>query len=126
MELGIDLGTANTVVSHVRRGILFDEPTVMLLRPGGARRERVLAVGHEAADLLGRAPTGLRRGPAAARRGGHRPGDRPDLPALGPAHGRDGGAGARRPRRDRGARSAPPRWSTARSWRPRRRPASAR
>ena len=57
MELGIDLGTANTVVSDVRRGILFDEPTVMLLRRGGTRRERVLAVGREAADLLGRAPS---------------------------------------------------------------------
>ena len=56
MELGIDLGTANTVVSDVRRGIVFDEPTVLLLRRGGARRERVLAVGREAADLLGRAP----------------------------------------------------------------------
>ena len=59
MELGIDLGTANTVVSDVRRGIVFDEPSVMLLRRGGARRERVLAVGQEAADLLGRAPSGF-------------------------------------------------------------------
>ncbi|WP_138734211.1 rod shape-determining protein [Modestobacter excelsi] len=59
MELGIDLGTANTVVSHGRRGILYDEPTVMLLRSGRSRRERVLAVGHEAADLLGRTPAGL-------------------------------------------------------------------
>ncbi|WP_138760010.1 rod shape-determining protein [Modestobacter altitudinis] len=59
MELGIDLGTANTVVSSGRRGILYDEPTVMLLRAGRSRRERVLAVGHEAADLLGRAPAGL-------------------------------------------------------------------
>jgi rod shape-determining protein MreB and related proteins len=58
VELGIDLGTANTVVSDVRRGILFDEPSVMLLRRGGGRRERVLAVGQEAADLLGRAPSG--------------------------------------------------------------------
>jgi rod shape-determining protein MreB len=59
VELGIDLGTANTVVSDVRRGILFDEPSVMLLRRGGGRRERVLAVGREAADLLGRAPSGF-------------------------------------------------------------------
>src|SRR3954447_25963116 len=44
VELGIDLGTANTVVSDVRRGIVYDEPTVMLLRLGGSRRERVLAV----------------------------------------------------------------------------------
>jgi rod shape-determining protein MreB and related proteins len=56
VDLGIDLGTANTVVSDVRRGIVVDEPTVMLLRRGGARREKVLAVGREAADLLGRAP----------------------------------------------------------------------
>jgi rod shape-determining protein MreB len=57
VELGIDLGTTNTVVSDVRRGIVFDEPSVMLLRRGGPRRERVLAVGQEAADLLGRAPS---------------------------------------------------------------------
>jgi rod shape-determining protein MreB and related proteins len=57
VELGIDLGTANTVVSDVRRGIVFDEPTVMLLRRGGSRREQVLAVGQEAADLLGRTPS---------------------------------------------------------------------
>jgi len=57
VELGIDLGTANTVVSDVRRGIVFDEPSVMLLRRGGGRRERVLAVGQDAADLLGRAPS---------------------------------------------------------------------
>jgi rod shape-determining protein MreB and related proteins len=54
--LGIDLGTATTVVSDVRRGIVFDEPSVMLLTHSRARRERVLAVGQEAADLLGRAP----------------------------------------------------------------------
>jgi rod shape-determining protein MreB and related proteins len=59
VELGIDLGTANTIVSDVRRGIVFDEPSVMLLRRGGPRRERVLAVGKDAADLLGRAPSGF-------------------------------------------------------------------
>jgi rod shape-determining protein MreB len=56
VELGIDLGTANTVISDVRRGVVLDEPSVMLLRRGGARRERVLAVGRDAAELLGRAP----------------------------------------------------------------------
>jgi rod shape-determining protein MreB len=59
VELGIDLGTANTVVAHVRRGILYDEPTVMLMRHGRSRRERLLAVGREASDLLGRTPTGF-------------------------------------------------------------------
>ncbi|MGK5110761.1 rod shape-determining protein [Geodermatophilus sp. CPCC 205506] len=57
MGLGIDLGTATTVVSDARRGIVFDEPSVMLLRRGGSRRERVLAVGQDAADLVGRAPS---------------------------------------------------------------------
>ena len=56
MDLGIDLGTANTVVSDYRRGILFDQPSVMVVRRSGSRRERVLAVGQDAADLLGRAP----------------------------------------------------------------------
>jgi rod shape-determining protein MreB len=59
MDLGIDLGTANTVVSDVRRGIVFDEPSVMLLRRPGARRPQIQAVGREAADLLGRAPSGI-------------------------------------------------------------------
>jgi rod shape-determining protein MreB len=59
VELGIDLGTATTVVSDVRHGILFDEPSVLLLRRDGARRERVLAVGQDAADLVGRAPSGF-------------------------------------------------------------------
>jgi rod shape-determining protein MreB len=56
MDLGIDLGTATTVVSDVRRGIVFDEPSVMLLRQGGGRRARIMAIGHEAGDLIGRAP----------------------------------------------------------------------
>jgi rod shape-determining protein MreB and related proteins len=55
--LGIDLGTATTVVSDLRRGIVFDEPSIMLLRRDGARRDKVLAIGQEAADLLGRAPS---------------------------------------------------------------------
>ena len=57
MDLGIDLGTANTVVSDVRRGIVFDEPSVMLLSQNGTRRPRIQALGRDAADLLGRAPT---------------------------------------------------------------------
>ncbi|SDF40774.1 rod shape-determining protein MreB [Blastococcus fimeti] len=56
MDLGIDLGTATTVVSDGRRGIVFDEPSMLLLRPGGGRRARILAVGREAGELVGRAP----------------------------------------------------------------------
>jgi rod shape-determining protein MreB len=58
VDLGIDLGSTATVVSDARRGIVVDAPSVMLVRNGGSRRDRVLAIGQEAADLLGRAPAG--------------------------------------------------------------------
>jgi rod shape-determining protein MreB len=59
--LGIDIGTANTVVCHQRRGVVLDEPSVMVVPASGARSRRVrpLLVGHEARDLVGRCPVGL-------------------------------------------------------------------
>lgn len=57
-ELGIDLGTANTVVCHPQDGVLLDEPSVMLVRDGVRRRE-VVATGRDAVELLGRTPLGL-------------------------------------------------------------------
>ncbi|MGH3794061.1 MAG: rod shape-determining protein [Pseudonocardiaceae bacterium] len=57
-ELGIDLGTANTVVCHPQQGILLDEPSVMLIRDG-AGRLNVVATGQDAVELLGRVPVGL-------------------------------------------------------------------
>ena len=59
MELGIDLGTANTVISDVRRGIVLDEPSLLLLRRDGGRRERVVATGKDAAELVDRLPSGF-------------------------------------------------------------------
>lgn len=58
---GIDLGTANTVVCHQRRGVVLDEPSVMVVRTSEtrSRRMRPLLVGHEARDLVGRCPVGL-------------------------------------------------------------------
>jgi rod shape-determining protein MreB len=58
---GIDLGTANTVVCHSRRGVVLDEPSVMVVRTSEARsrRMRPLLVGHQARDLVGRCPVGL-------------------------------------------------------------------
>ena len=51
--IGIDLGTANTLV-HVRgRGILLREPSVIAL---DTRSRKVLAVGEEAKRMLGRTP----------------------------------------------------------------------
>lgn len=51
--IGIDLGTANTLV-HVRgRGILLREPSVIAIE---TETRRVLAVGEEAKRMLGRTP----------------------------------------------------------------------
>jgi rod shape-determining protein MreB len=51
--IGIDLGTANTLV-HVRgRGILLREPSVIAL---DCQSRKVLAVGEEAKRMLGRTP----------------------------------------------------------------------
>lgn len=58
---GIDLGTANTVVCHQRRGVVLDEPSVMVVRAAEARSRHVhpVLLGHEARDLMGRCPVGL-------------------------------------------------------------------
>lgn len=56
---GIDLGTANTVVAHPRRGVVLNEPSVMVIPADGRKRVRPLLVGAEARDLIGRAPEGL-------------------------------------------------------------------
>lgn len=51
--IGIDLGTANTLI-HVRgRGILLREPSVIAL---DTQTKKVLAVGEEAKRMLGRTP----------------------------------------------------------------------
>lgn len=58
--LGIDLGTANTVVYHPKRGVVVDEPSVMVLRsPVAGKRLRPLLIGAPARALTGRCPSGL-------------------------------------------------------------------
>lgn len=56
---GIDLGTANTVVCHPRRGVVLNEPSVMIVR-GEGNGHRTLAVGQNARELIGRTPVGFR------------------------------------------------------------------
>ncbi len=58
-DFGIDLGTANTVVYDAAQEVVFDEPSVLLRRRADGRGGRVVAVGREAADLLGRVPAGV-------------------------------------------------------------------
>ncbi|MDK1476067.1 rod shape-determining protein [Streptomyces sp. 549] len=52
-DIGIDLGTANTLVYVRGRGVVLNEPSVVAV---DARTGRVLAVGHEAKDAVGRTP----------------------------------------------------------------------
>ncbi len=52
-QLGIDLGTANSLVWEIGRGLVLNEPTVVAV---SLETDRVLAVGHEAKQMLGRTP----------------------------------------------------------------------
>lgn len=51
-EIGIDLGTANLLVFVRGKGVVMNEPTVVAINTHG----KVLAVGNEARDMLGRTP----------------------------------------------------------------------
>ncbi|MFC9838172.1 rod shape-determining protein [Rhodococcus sp. NPDC127530] len=55
--LGIDLGTANTVVGTPDDGIVLNEPSFMLVRTKDPHR--ALAIGTEARSLVGRTPIGI-------------------------------------------------------------------
>jgi rod shape-determining protein MreB len=57
-DLAIDLGTANTLVYHAGRGIVFNEPTVIATREERDRR-RVIAIGSDAKAMLGKTPAGV-------------------------------------------------------------------
>lgn len=52
-KLGIDLGTANTLVYVPGKGIVLNEPTVVAV---SVRDNRILAVGIEAKEMIGRTP----------------------------------------------------------------------
>jgi rod shape-determining protein MreB len=58
-DFGIDLGTANTVVYDSAQAVVFDEPSVLLRRGTSGRSGGIVAVGREAAELLGRVPAGV-------------------------------------------------------------------
>ncbi len=52
-DIGIDLGTANTLVYSKDKGIVLREPSVVAIHSG---TRKVLAVGDEAKKMLGRTP----------------------------------------------------------------------
>ncbi len=55
-DLAIDLGTANTLVYVKGKGIVLSEPSVVAVRTDNRAKSRVLAVGTEAKNMLGRTP----------------------------------------------------------------------
>jgi rod shape-determining protein MreB and related proteins len=57
-DIAIDLGTANTLVHVVDRGVIIDEPSVVAVRTHNGTRE-VLAVGQKAKMMVGRTPESI-------------------------------------------------------------------
>jgi rod shape-determining protein MreB and related proteins len=57
-DMGIDLGTANTLVYVKGRGIVLNEPSVVALELDGGKR-KVRAVGDAAKIMLGRTPSNI-------------------------------------------------------------------
>ncbi len=59
-KVGIDLGTVNTLVYIIKEGIVLNEPTVVAYSledlPGHQAGKRILAVGNDAHEMLGRTP----------------------------------------------------------------------
>ena len=54
MDIGIDLGTQNIIITRRRKGVVLSEPSVIAFNK---RTNRVVAVGTEAYKMVGRAPS---------------------------------------------------------------------
>lgn len=55
-DLAIDLGTANTLVYIKGKGIVADEPSVVAVHTDSRGAKKVIAVGMEAKNMLGKTP----------------------------------------------------------------------
>ncbi len=55
-DLAIDLGTANTLIYVKGAGVVLSEPSVVAVRTDTRTKNRILAVGQEAKNMLGRTP----------------------------------------------------------------------
>lgn len=59
-EIGIDIGTVNTVIYVKSKGIVINEPTVLAVRKIGRKGQReIIAFGSEAKKMIGRTPMGI-------------------------------------------------------------------
>jgi rod shape-determining protein MreB and related proteins len=55
-DMGIDLGTANTLVYVKSKGIVLEEPSIVAIEKN---KKRILAVGKEAKRMVGRTPANI-------------------------------------------------------------------
>jgi len=56
-KIGVDLGTCNSVVFVPKKGVVLQEPSVVAVT---IAENRILAVGKEAKEMIGRTPDTLR------------------------------------------------------------------
>ena len=54
IQLGIDLGTANTLVYHKNKGMIYNEPTVIAVN---RQTNKITATGHDAKAMVGKTPS---------------------------------------------------------------------
>lgn len=59
-DMGIDLGTANTLVLVKDEGIIINEPSVVAVKKDKYGREHKLAVGLKAKEMIGKTPDEIR------------------------------------------------------------------
>jgi len=59
-DLAVDLGTANTLVYVSGRGIVANEPSVVAVQEGARGTRKILAVGTEAKNMVGRTPGSIK------------------------------------------------------------------
>ena len=58
-DLAIDLGTANTIVIARGKGIVINEPSVVAVQMTRGGRRKLLAVGKEAKEMIGKTPASI-------------------------------------------------------------------
>ena len=58
-DLAIDLGTANTLVYQKEKGVMINEPSVVATVRDASGARQVLAVGHDAKEMIGKTPDNI-------------------------------------------------------------------
>ena len=58
-DLAIDLGTANTIVMSKGKGIVINEPSVVAVQMTRGGKRKLLAVGQEAKNMVGKTPESI-------------------------------------------------------------------